>query len=195
MERDRFKYLDKNSMKQEIVQSRYGDHNLIVCSELTSLEYIYLNYGKISLESLNEIVLIIPHYHSVADVLNRLTSNGTEVDEYQKEGSIVIVESKKAYYGLTHEFVGPLIMTKMLIQRAHRLGKAGVMVISDVGLFFDINRIDDLIKYETELLYSLANMKVKVLCVYNKSNFELNIEHETQENLLNAHNNKRIFLA
>src|SRR5919198_2358591 len=150
MERDRFKYLDKNSMKQEIVQSRYGDHNLIVCSELTSLEYIYLNYGKISLESLNEIVLIIPHYHSVADVLNRLTSDGIEVDKCQKEGSIVIVESKKAYYGLTHEFVGPLIMTKMLIQRAHRLGKAGVMVISDVGLFFDINRIDDLIKYETE---------------------------------------------
>jgi hypothetical protein len=83
----------------------------------------------------------------------------------------------------------------MLIQRADKLGKAGVTVISDMGLFFNINKIDDLTKYETELSSSICNMKVKVLCCYNKSDFELFIEYQIQQHLLNAHNNKIILLT
>ena len=56
-----------------------------------------------------------------------------------------------------------------------------------MGLFFDINKIDDLTKYETELLSSICNMKVKILCCYNKSDFELSIEHQRRQNLLRAH--------
>jgi hypothetical protein len=56
-----------------------------------------------------------------------------------------------------------------------------------MGLFFDLNKIDDLTKYETEVLSSICNMKVKVLCGYNKSDFELLIEHQRQH-LLKAHN-------
>jgi hypothetical protein len=65
-----------------------------------------------SLESLNEIVLILTHYHCIADVLNSLTNTGIDIDKYKKEGSIVVVQSKKAYYSLTQEFVGVMIMTK-----------------------------------------------------------------------------------
>ncbi|MFL6346670.1 MAG: hypothetical protein ACJ72X_00035, partial [Nitrososphaeraceae archaeon] len=90
----------------------YGDHNLILYSDLTNLQYTYLNYSKRSLESLNEIVLILPHYHSVEDILDNLTNIGIDIDKYKKEGSIVVVQSKKAYYSLTQEFVGVMIMTK-----------------------------------------------------------------------------------
>ena len=174
--------------KEEITKIKYGDHALILYSDLTTLEYVYLNYSKSSLESLNEIILILPYYHSVADVLNNLTSNGIDIDRYKKEGSIIVVESKRAYYSLTQEFVGVMIMTKMLLRRADKLQKAGVTVVSDMGLFFDINKIDDLTKYETELLSSICNMKVKVLCGYNKSDFELFIEHQRQQHFLKAHN-------
>ena len=192
MEKDSPKYVKESGMMKEITQTKYGDHTLILYSDLTTLEYVYLNYSKISLESLNEMILILPYYHSVADVLNNLTSNGIDIDRYKKEGSIIVVESKKAYYSLTQEFVGLMIMTKMLLRRADKLRKAGVTVVSDMGLFFDINKIDDLTKYETELLPSICNMKVKVLCGYNKSDFELLIEHQRQQHLLKAHNNKII---
>ena len=129
MEKDSPKYVKESGMMKEITQTKYGDHTLILYSDLTTLEYVYLNYSKSSLESLNEIILILPYYHSVADVLNNLTSNGIDIDRYKKEGSIIVVESKKAYYSLTQEFVGVMIMTKMLIQRADKLGKAGVTVI------------------------------------------------------------------
>ena len=63
-----------------------------------------------------------------------------------------------------------------------------------MGLFFNINKIDDLTKYETGLSPSICNTKVKVLCCYSKFDFELFIERQRQQNLLEAHNNKIIIL-
>ncbi|HET7284450.1 MAG TPA: MEDS domain-containing protein [Nitrososphaeraceae archaeon] len=146
--------------------------------DITTLPYIYSNYSKSSLESLNEIVLILPHYHLVADVINNLTSNGIDTEKCKREGSIIIIESKKGYYSLTDEFIGVMIMTKMLLRRANKLGKTGVTVISDMGLFFHLNRIEDLIKYEIGLSSSIYDMKVKVLCSYNKTDFERSLKTE-----------------
>ena len=187
METDSFKNVDRNHILRKIIQSKFGDHNLILYSDITTLEYIYSNYSKRSLESLNEIVLILPHYQSIADVLNNLTTNGIDTDKCKKEGSIVVVESKKAYYSLTNEFVGVMIMTKMLLRRANKLDKTGVTVISDMGLFLHLNRIEDLVKYETELSSSIYNMKVKVLCGYNKTDFE-RLTEDQKQHLLNHHN-------
>jgi hypothetical protein len=191
MEKDSPKHIDQSHLLKKIIQSKYGNHNLILYSDITTLAYIYSNYSKSSLESLNEIILILPYYHSIADVLNNLTNNGVDIDKHKKEGSIVIVESKKAYYSLTDEFVGLMIMTKMLLRRANKIGKAGVTIFSDMGVFFDLNRVHDLIKYETELLSSICDMKVKVLCGYTKTDFERFIEYQRQR-LLNLHNNKII---
>jgi len=191
MEKDSPKHIDKSHVLKKIIQSKYGNHNLILYSDITTLAYIYSNYSKSSLESLNEIILILPYYHSIADVLNNLTNNGIDIDKRKKEGSIVVVESKKAYYSLTDEFVGVMIMTKMLLRRANKIGKAGVTIISDMGMFVDLNRVNDLIKYESELLSSICDIKVKVLCGYNKTDFEQFIEYQRQH-LLNLHNNKII---
>jgi hypothetical protein len=132
MEKDSTRYLDKNAVLEDATQAKYGDHSLILYSELANFEYLYLNYIKRSLELLNEIVLILPHHHPVTDIINNLRNTGIDIDKYKKEGSIVVVQSKKAYYNLSQEFVGVMIMTKMLLGRACKLGKAGVTVISDI---------------------------------------------------------------
>jgi KaiC/GvpD/RAD55 family RecA-like ATPase len=191
MENDSFKK-NKNHTLEKITQSKFGDHNFILHSDITTLPYIYSNYSKSSLESLNEIVLILPHYHLVADVLNNLTNNGIDMEKCKREGSIIIIESKKGYYSLTDEFVGVMIMTKMLLRRANKLGKTGVTVISDMGLFFHLNRIEDLIKYEIGLSSSIYDMNVKVLCSYNKTDFE-RLTEDRKQHLLKHHN--KIFLT
>jgi hypothetical protein len=192
MENDSFKNVDKNHTLEKITQSKFGDHDFILYSDITTLPYIYSNYSKSSLESLNEIVLILPHYHLVADVLNNLTNNGIDMEKYKREGSIIIIESKKGYYSLTDKFVGVMIMTKMLLRRANKLGKTGVTVISDMGLFFHLNRIVDLIEYEIGLSSSIYDMKVKVLCSYNKTDFE-RLTEDRKQHLLKHHN--KIFLT
>jgi len=73
-------------------------------------------------------------------------------------------------------------MTKMLLRRVDKLGKAGITIISDMGLFFHPNKFEeDLIKCETELLSSINDIKVKVLCCYNRSDFDMLIEHRMQK--------------
>lgn len=71
-----------------------------------------MNYIKRSLQSLNEIVLMLSYYLAVTDIINNLRNTGIDIDKYRKEGSIVIVQSKKAHYSLSQEFVGVMIMTK-----------------------------------------------------------------------------------
>jgi hypothetical protein len=187
MGKDSHKNVDGIQMLERIMQCKFGDHTFILYSDITILAYIYSTYSKRSLESLNEIVLILPHYQSVADVLNHLANNGIDVDKCKREGSIVVVESKKGYYSLTDKFVGVMIMTKMLLRRANKLGKTGVTVISDMGLFFHLNKTEDLIKYETEISSSIYDTKVKVLCSYNKTDIEGLSEYQKQY-LLNHHN-------
>jgi hypothetical protein len=137
--------MNRNHIMEGIMQNEF-DHNIILYSDISTILYVYLNYSKRALESLNEIVLILPHYHTITDVLNNLTDNGIDIAKCKKEGSIVVVEAKKAYYSLKNEFVGVMIMTKMLLRRAKKLDKTGVTVISDMGLFFHENRIENLIK-------------------------------------------------
>jgi hypothetical protein len=124
MENDSLKNVGKSHILERIMQCKFESHNLILYSDITTLAQIYSNYSKSSLESLDEIVLILPHYHSIADLLNDLTNNGINIDKCKKEGSILVVESKKGYYSLTDKFVGVMIMTKMLVRRANKLGKA-----------------------------------------------------------------------
>jgi len=186
MEKDNLN-VNRNDILETIMESKFGNHNIILYSDITTLPHIYSNYSKRSLELLNEIVLILPHYQSIVDVLNNLTDNGIDIEKCKKEGSILVVESKNGYYSLTNEFVGVMIMTKMLLRRANKLDKAGVTVISDMGLFFHLKRIEDLIKYETELSSSIYDMKVKMLCGYNKTDFE-RLTEEQKQHLLHHHN-------
>ncbi len=196
---DAIKYIDKidkDSILEDILetQTTYGNHILILYSDPADFRYLYLNYIKRSLQSLNEIVLMLPYYHAETDIINNLRNTGIDINRYKKEGSIVIVQSKKAHYSLNQEFVGVKIMTKMLLRRLDKLQKAGLSIISDTGLFFHINKLDDLIKYEAELLPSINDIKAKLLCFYNKSDFDILIEH-MQEDLFKSHDNKVIDIS
>jgi hypothetical protein len=87
-------------------------------------------------------------------------------------------------------------MIKMLLQRSNKLGKSGLTVFSDMGLFFHQNRIDDLIKHETRLFcsssFSIYHKKMKIFCCYNVIDFDLLTENQKQD-LLNGH--KRVMRA
>ena len=83
MENDSTRHLDKNAMFEDIIQTKYGDHSLILYSDLASFDYLYQNYIKRSLESLNEIILISTHYHPVTNI-DSLRNTGVDIDKYKK---------------------------------------------------------------------------------------------------------------
>src|SRR5215211_5329418 len=174
-------------MLDKIKQSNFGEHNLIFFEDYVTLNNILLEYCKTALESLNEMVLLLPHNESVSNLFHSLKNIDLDVQKYKLQGSLVIVEAKKGYFSLTNELVDIMIMIKMLLQRSDKLGKSGLAVFSDMGLFFNHNRIDDLIEHETRLFLSLSSSsisryKLKIYCYYNITDFGLLIY-----NLINNH--------
>jgi MEDS: MEthanogen/methylotroph, DcmR Sensory domain len=175
----------------KIKQSNFGEHNLILFEDYFTLNNILLEYCKIALESLNEMVLLLPHNdESVSNLFHGLKNIDLDVQKYKLQGSLVIVEAKKGYFSLTNELVDIMIMIKMLLQRSNKLGKSGLTVFSDMGLFFNHNRIDDLIKHEAGVFLSLSSSiysnKMKIFCYYNITDFERLTENQKQ-GLLNNH--------
>ena len=177
-------------MLDKIKQSNFGEHNLIFFEDYVTLNNILSEYCKTALESLNEMVLLLPHNESVSNIFHGLKNIDLDVQKYKLQGSLIIVEAKKGYFSLTNELVDIMIMIKMLLQRSNKLGKSGLTVFSDMGLFFNQNRIDDLIKHETGLFLSLSSPiysnKMKIFCYYNVTDFERLTENQKQE-LLNNH--------
>ena len=58
-----------------------------------------------------------------------------------------------------------------------------------MGIFFP-NRIEDLIKHETEISTSIQDLNVKIYCVYDKHDFES--LREEQRQLLDSNHNEVI---
>ena len=161
------------------MQSQFGNHNLILFTNRDTLKNICSKYCKTALDSSSEIVLILTYYESVKDWLIYLKDNGISVEEYKNDGSLVVIESKKGFFGLLNDFVGIMIMIRMLLRRSNELAKNGLTIISDMGIFFP-NRIEDLIKHETEISTSIQDLRVKIYCVYNKLDFESIREEQRQ---------------
>jgi hypothetical protein len=163
-------------MLDKIKQSNFGEHNLILYKDYFNLNNILLEYCKNALESLNEMVLLMPHNESVSNLFQGLKNLNLDVQKYKLHGSLVTVEAKKGYFSLTDELVDIMIMIKMLFKRLKNLGKIGLTVFSDRGLFFNYNRIDDLIKHEAGLSLSLSSPiysnKMKIFCYYNITDIE-----------------------
>jgi hypothetical protein len=171
-------------MLDRIRQSRFGEHSLVLYEDYVMLSNIRLEYCKTVLESLNEMVLLLSDNASISNLYLGLKNTGLDVQKYRSEGSLVVVESEKGYFGLTNELVDLMIMINMLLQRLNKLGKGGLTIFSDKGLFFHYNRIDDLIKHETGLFLSLSsskyNNRMKTFCCYNLKNFEFLTEYQKQ---------------
>jgi hypothetical protein len=108
------------------------------------------------------------------------------LESYKADGSIVIVGSRRAYFGLKNDFVGIMIMLKMLLRRRTKLSKDGVIVISDMGNFFHpVLRIHELFKHEEEIS-SAGTLPFKFYCSY--TTFDLNSFSKVQkQELLQKH--------
>jgi len=115
-----------------------------------------------------------------------LKDNGIHVEKYKNDGSLIVIESKKGFFSLLNNFVGIMIMIRMLLTRAKKIGKKGITVIIDMGVFFP-DMLEDIIKHETEISASIRDLKVKVFCNYNKLDFDSLTEKQRQL-LLNNHN-------
>lgn len=207
-----------NDIFEQINRAEYGAHYLLIHPELGMLRDIYSRYVKTQLEKNNEIVLITSYYETIDSVRwilsSRINANNYSIDirKYENEGSLIIMDSAKAYFGLDDggdddndsndnglpDKDGIMPFLKQLVKRAESSGKNGVSVFADIGSFYHYNSsngnnsIDQLVEYELSLP-SKYDMKLKGFCIYHKTDFDKRFTKEQRQKLLN-HHDKRLLI-
>jgi hypothetical protein len=135
----------------QLNQIESGAHYILIYDDLITFRQIYSYYTKMQLEENNELVLLLPYYETTDTVRCHLRENEhacIDVRKYEKEGSLAIIDSVRAYFCSTS------IMTfvERLVKHAEKLGKDGVTGSADMGAFFQFNnsknKKDSVMEYE-----------------------------------------------
>lgn len=196
---------DAATILQNIKQSVYGDHNLVVYFSLEEFEEIYVESCKEALTKRNEIFLLATYYQEVAYVKKKLRMAGIDVASYERDYTLVIMDSAIAYqryasmnddHNYNHEDNAintyNIIMTYNQLKRhAEKLGKSGVTICGDLGPFILNNKLDDLLSYEKSLPARAVDAKVRMICCYHKDDFAV-LTEEQREKIITFHGNSFI---
>lgn len=174
----------------QLNQTEPGAHYIAIYDHLITFRQIYSYYTKIQLKENNELVLLLPHYETTDTVRCSLRGNeyaSIDVRKYEKQGSLVIIDSVRAYFCST----SIITFVERLVKHAQKLGKNGVTAIADMGSFFQFiyhkNKKNNIIEYETSLP-SKFHSKLKGFCCYNQKDFDRLTEH--QKKILVGHHGK-----
>ena len=144
------------------------------------------------LEDNNEIVLIVPYYETTEMVRSVLSGenknnkrNIIDVRKYEKQGSLMIIDSVKAYF---HSDIDLISFLARLAKHAQLSGKNGISVIADLASFYYNHQSDKLIEYEMSLPTKYDdNMKLKGFCFYHQVDFDRRLTEQQKQMLLEHH--------
>ncbi len=176
-------YGNTKNIIEQLKQADYGAHYIIVYPDMMTLREIYSHYIKDQIEDKKEIVLILSYYETV-DNLRKILSPTDEISSnlkrYEREGSLVIIDSVKGFFDLDHPSY-----VKNLLKQAESLGKNGISVIADAGAFYHYSKIEELLKHELAMP-SKFDINLKRFCVFHKQDFDRLTEVKKQK-LLEHH--------
>jgi hypothetical protein len=161
---------------------KYGEHNLLIYPNLRVLTEIYSEYFKTRLDANKEIILFLSTYQNINCVRHNLRAVDLNVAKCEDDGSLVIIDSVRGYFGSE---VDILCLVKILSKRAQNQGRSGCFVIADMGSFYLIRMVNELIKYEASMplkfdTYEKGLIKCKAFCTYHQKDFDSLTEDQKQ---------------
>jgi MEDS: MEthanogen/methylotroph, DcmR Sensory domain len=179
-------------VSEELRKSAMGTHALILYPDLLTLRELYSFYVKSALDD-SEIVLILPYLETVGNVKRTLSEDSANIDvrKYEKNQSLLIMDSLKGYFGLQEGLIPFLIQTA---EFAKKSGKS-LSVLSDMGSFFYYDKKDDLLQYEMALPSRYEKMNLKGFCAYHQRDFDKRFSEKERQDLIKHHGKSLILLS
>jgi hypothetical protein len=156
---------------------------MLVYPHLDVLREIYSRYSKSQLEKGKEIIVLLPTYENVDSVRHTLTDIDVDVSKFEEDGSLVILDSVKGYFGSNYDISATI---EMLAKRAEGERGGGCSVISDMGSFSLLRKEQELFEYERAWPSRLNLMKYKGFCCYHQANFD-RFSEKQREHLFEHH--------
>ena len=170
--------------EQQLQNSCYNEHNLIIYEDLYTLREIYCRVAKEALEKNNEIILIVTTYETPDTVRDMLSEYDIDVQKHESYGSLVIIDSVQGYQ--VANFYGVLRLIELLAIRAKKEFKSGIFCIADMGSFFLFGREKEMVDYELSIPKNI-DIRLKAFCCYHKNDFSLRLTDDQQRQLVSHH--------
>lgn len=183
---------DKNGARAPVIleqlsKIQFGEHNILVYDSLNIFREVYSGYARNRLVHNNEIVIILTYLETVKSVEYYLKEAGIDAEKYAREGSLVIVDSVKQFFGSEVDFLQYL---KIVDRNAKAMGKGGISVIADMGAFDLLGKVEELLKYETSIPPVSSEIKCSsLLCSYHSRSFA-RLPRNARDTILGQHHRK-----
>jgi MEDS: MEthanogen/methylotroph, DcmR Sensory domain len=178
---------DPATILKFIKNSNYGDHNLVIYPDLEQFEEFYIECCKDSILDRNEIFVLLTHYQHVSAVRKKMyLLAGIDTARYEKDGTLVILDSQMAYKPSLEQTV----RYNNLMKHAKEHDKNGITLLGDLGTFFLNKRIADLISHEVSVP-SRIDADIRAFCCYHKYDFSI-LQEEQRKRILRHHLNNLI---
>jgi hypothetical protein len=188
-----------NAVLEQLIIAEHGEHNILVYPNESTFRDIYSGYCKTMFENNDninsnnggihdEIVILIPSYETVNGVKFTLDKRtGINPEKYEKDGSLFVVDSLKAYsYNQSSKYEYNIFsLFKSILKHAESIGKKGISVISSMNSFYQFERVAELLHYEQSLPQE-TDLKCKAFCSYHKNNYDM-ISQKQKEDLSEHH--------
>jgi DcmR-like sensory protein len=188
---------DPATILEQIKNSNYGDHNLVIYPGLEQFEEFYVECCKDSILDRNGIFVLVTYYQHVSAVRKKMDLlAGIDTVRYENDGTLVILDSEMAYQPSVEQngrYDIIFILTSLLMKHAQERDKKGISVVSDLGTFFLKKRIADLISYELSALSRIDANNIRSFCCYHEDDF--NILQEEQRKRIMRHHSNNLILA
>jgi hypothetical protein len=145
-----------------------GGHNMLLYGTARGLREIYCSYAEAFLPA-DEMLLIGTQYETVEKVKENLKLAGVDVAAHLSDGTLFVVDAQKGYSEPDAKGTFKLALT--LVARAKKEGRRGLTWIGDMGSFFGLGRVEEMMAYELSRPTTFDDALMKTVCCYHKDDF------------------------
>jgi hypothetical protein len=172
-----------------------GEHCILIYPNLATLREIYTQYYKKMLLKKEMVLFLLEGYESNDLISDYLTASGIDVIQNLGNGSLVLASSLKKFFSSESLFVEFLDVVRGDIDRMGN--KNGMTIITDGGSYCSstenmtssTENMTSLIDFES-FISSIVDIKpVKLLCIYNRDDFNI-LTEEQKQILVQLHSKK-----
>lgn len=179
--------LTVESAVDELKSAEFGSHFLLTYPDLESWQKLYLGTTEKFLRDDNSLVMIIPFFETTDEVRSRLRSQMKDIERYESDRSLIILDSVKAYFSE----IGLMTFIDELRRHARTKRKKGISVLADMASFNHMQRMHQLVEHEVSLPATYES-DMRGFCIYRDQNLDGLTNH--QKELVYQHHGKNLFI-
>jgi DcmR-like sensory protein len=192
---DDFKLPSEDEISDRLLHVPPGHHYLILYPNIEMMRKVYASYIKKELEQQpNSVVLFLSYYDTTDHVRSVLNSKGVPVKEYEKNGTMIILDIMKVLHNPFFQVPDIEKLRELAKKTEKQFGDKTIFIIADMSVFNHIKKASELLEYEKTLHKDLKVERWKELCLYNKRDFETMFSEDESNRLMEYHKDKVIIM-